>query len=150
MAKPRDRASRKADTLSMLAAQAIDAWVATASATGAPHLVPVSLAWVQEQVIIAVEASSVTARNLTASGEARLAIGPTRDVVMIDVRLEKAVDVAADEELGTLYVAQADWDPRRSAGYVFLVLCPVRIQAWREANEIPDRTLMRHGRWLVC
>src|SRR3712207_7170602 len=75
MADARDRETRKADTLAMLATQAIDVWVATASAAGAPYLVPVSLAWVDERVVIAVEASSVTARNLTASGEARLAVG---------------------------------------------------------------------------
>jgi hypothetical protein len=26
---------------------------------------------------------------------------------------------------------------------------PVRIQAWREENELADRDLMREGRWLV-
>jgi flavin reductase (DIM6/NTAB) family NADH-FMN oxidoreductase RutF len=133
----------------MLATPAIDVWVATASATGRPHLVPLSLAWVGERVIIAVDESSLTARNLTASGEARLAVGPTRDVVMIDAVLERAVGVAADEALGASYVAQADWDPRRSPGYGFLVLRPVRIQAWREVNEIVGRDLMRDGRWLV-
>ena len=49
--------------------------------------------------------------------------------------------MAADDELGEAYVAQADWDlkgrhglrvPRASAGPV---------QAWREANEIAGRTL---------
>jgi hypothetical protein len=124
-------------------------WVATASAAGVPHLVPVSLAWVDERVVIAVEATSVTARNLTASGQARLAVGPTRDVVMIDALLEKEVDVAADDALGEAYVRQADWDPRRSPGYAFFVLRPVRVQAWREVNEIPGRELMRDGRWLV-
>src|SRR3712207_5766519 len=149
MADARDRETRKADTLAMLATPAIDVWVATASAAGAPHLVPVSLAWVDERVVIAVEGSSATARNLTASGTARLAVGPTRDVVVIDAVLEEAVDVVADEALGAAYVAQADWDPRRSTGYVFLVLRPVRVQAWREANEIAGRTLMRDGTWLV-
>ena len=148
-AEPRDRATRKADTLAMLATPAIDVWVATASAVGAPYLVPVSLAWVADRVVIAVAGASPTARNLTASGEARLAVGATRDVVMIDAVLEKAVDVAADEALGEAYVAQADWDPRSSTGYEFLVLRPVRVQAWREANEIPGRTLMRDGTWLV-
>ncbi|WP_307812949.1 pyridoxamine 5'-phosphate oxidase family protein [Micromonospora coerulea] len=148
-AKVRDRETRKADTLAMLATPAIDVWVATASAAGAPYLVPVSLAWVDERVVIAIEGSSVTARNLTASGEARLAVGPTRDVVMIDAVLEKAVDVAADDALGAAYAAQADWDPRPSPGYVFLVLRPVRVQVWREANEIAGRTLMRDGTWLV-
>ncbi|HEX6875358.1 MAG TPA: pyridoxamine 5'-phosphate oxidase family protein [Nocardioidaceae bacterium] len=149
LADARDRETRKADTLAILATQAIDVWVATASPAGAPHLVPVSLAWVHERVVVAVEASSVTARNLTSSGVARLAVGPTRDVVMIDAVLEKAVDVAADDTLGAAYIAQADWDPRGSTGYVFLVLRPVRIQAWREANEIAGRTLMRDGTWLV-
>jgi hypothetical protein len=133
----------------MLSTAAIDVWVATASADGAPHLVPVSLAWVEERVVIAVPESSVTGRNLATSGTARLAVGPTRDVVMIDAALERILDVAADERLGAAYVAQADWDPRRSPGYVFLVLRPTRVQAWREVNEMADRTLMRDGAWLV-
>jgi hypothetical protein len=133
----------------MLATPAIDVWVATASVAGAAHLVPVSLAWVAERVVIAVEATAVTARNIEASGKARLAVGPTRDVVMIDAVLERSVDVAEDEALGTAYVAQADWDPRAGTGYLFLVLRPVRVQAWREANEMSARTLMRDGRWLV-
>jgi predicted amidohydrolase len=145
----RDRATRKADTLTTLATPAIDVWVATASASGAAHLVPLSLAWVDGRVVIAVEATSVTARNLTTSREARLAVGSTRDVTMIDAVLEKEVDVAADDALGEAYVAQSDWDPRRDTGYVFLVLRPVRVQAWREANEIAGRTLMRDGAWLV-
>jgi hypothetical protein len=148
MPDPRTRQTRTADTLAMLATPAIDVWVATASAEGAPHLVPVSLAWVDERVVIAVEASSVTSRNVTASGVARLAVGPTRDVVMIDAVLDRTVEVE-DGELASAYAAQADWDPRGSVGYVFLVLRPVRVQAWREANEIPGRTLMREGRWLT-
>ena len=133
----------------MLATPAIDVWVATASSAGTPYLVPVSLAWVNERVVIAVDGSSPTARNLTTSGKARLAVGPTRDVVMIDAVLQEAVDVTTAVALGEAYVAQADWDPRGSEGYVFLVLRPDRIQAWREANEIAGRTLMRDGRWLV-
>jgi hypothetical protein len=148
-ANARDRETRKADTLAMLATPAIDAWVATASAAGAPHLVPLSLAWVDERVVIAVEESSLSARNLAASGLTRLGLGPSRDVVMLDAVLEKVVDVGADDALGAAYVAQADWDPRRASGYVFLVLRPVRVQAWREENEIAGRTLMRDGTWLV-
>ena len=148
-AEARDPATRKAHSLAMLATPAIDVWVATASAGGAPHLVPLSLAWVDERVVVAMDASSVTAQNLTASGQARLAVGATRDVVMIDATVDKVVDAAADEPLGEAYVAQADWDPRGAAGYVFLVLRPVRVQAWREVNEMQGRTLMRDGVWLV-
>ena len=146
---PRDLPTRKADTLAVLASPEIDVWVATASEAGAPHLVPLSLAWVDERAVVAVERSSVTARNLTASRTARLAVGPTRDVVMVDAELERVVDVPDDTALGEAYAAQADWDPRKDSGYVFLVLRPVRVQAWREANEIVGRTLMREGTWLV-
>ena len=147
--EPRDAATRKADTLAMLATPEIDVWVATASAAGEAHLVPLSLAWVAERVVIASPKASITTRNLAASGRARLAVGPTRDVVMIDAELERSVPVPDDEALGEAYAAQADWDPRGDRGYVFLVLRPVRLQAWREANEQAGRTLMRGGTWLV-
>ena len=53
-------------------------------------------------------------------------------------------------DLAERYAAQAEWDPRvAGAGYLFLVLRPERIQAWREANEIAGRTLMRAGTWLA-
>jgi len=153
-APPRTAAQRKADTLALLTADAADVWVATASEEGGvvrPHLVPVSLAWLEdERVAIAIQATSRTAHDLVAHGVARLGVGPTRDVVMLDVVLETVVEVAAaPEAVLDSYLAQADWDPRSSPGYVFAVLRPTRIQAWRESNEIAGRTLMRDGRWLV-
>jgi len=143
----RDRATRTADALAALRAPGADVWVATASPDGVPYLVPLSLVWWEEQVVVALGATSPTARNLTASGRARLGVGPTRDVVMLDVVLDRVVDVGADDGLAEAFVAQADWDPRRGDGYVFLVLRPTRVQAWREANEIPGRTLMTDGTW---
>lgn len=89
------------------------------------------------------------ARNIVASGRARLGVGPTRDVVIIDALLERTVEAGTDDALASAYAAQADWDPRTSPGYVYLVLRPQRIQAWREADETPGRTLMRDGVWLV-
>ncbi|RNL79326.1 pyridoxamine 5'-phosphate oxidase family protein [Nocardioides marmorisolisilvae] len=145
----RDPLTRKADALALLATHAIDVWVATASAAGQAHLVPLSLCWAGERAVIAVEPTSRTARNLVASGAARLAVGPTRDVVMIDAVLERDVAVEDDDELWAAYVGQADWDPRQGSSYRFLVLRPLRLQAWRESNEIAGRTLMRDGDWLV-
>jgi hypothetical protein len=149
MTGPRDAATRKADTLAMWATPAIDVWVATASPTGDVHLVPLSLAWTGERMVVAVHETSRTARDLVASGRARLAVGPTRDVTMVDAVLEGVVAVAEAGELAEAYAAQADWDPRRSTGYVYLVLRPERVQAWRESDEIAGRTLMRDGAWLV-
>jgi hypothetical protein len=152
---PRDRQQRTRDTLAKLAQPAADVWVATASNSGAsgdpdPYLVPLSLAWIDQRVVIAVESTSRTARNIEGSRTARLALGPTRDVVVIDARLEQSVPVAAAKELAERYVQQADWDPRTAGdSYRFLVLRPERIQAWREANELPGRILMRDGTWLA-
>lgn len=148
MPEPRDLATRKADLLAALTAPAADVWVATA-ADGAPYLVPLSLAWIEGRAVIALEGRSATARNLTASKRARLAVGPTRDLALLDVELERSVGVDDDAQVSAGYAAQADWDPRGLPGYVFLVLRPTRIQAWREVNELAGRVLMRDGEWLV-
>ena len=149
MPEPRDRVMRKADLLAALTAPAADVWVATAAPDATPYLVPLSLAWIDECAVIALDAASPTARNIGRSRVARLGVGPTRDVALIDATLERSVDVDGDAQLGQAYAAQADWDPRGLAGYVFLVLRPTRIQAWRESNELAGRLLMRGGEWLV-
>jgi hypothetical protein len=146
-AAPRSRAHRKADTLAKLTADAADVWVASAAGDD-PYLVPLSVAWLDERIVIALAASSRTARNITARGAARLALGTTRDVVMIDALLDRVAQLT-DDALADGYAAQSDWDPRQAGGdYVYVVLRPDRIQAWRENNEIPGRTLMRNGKWL--
>lgn len=149
MTGPRDPATRKADTLALWATPAVDVWVATASPEGEAHLVPVSLLWTGEYLVVAVAEASRTARDLAANGRARLAVGPTRDVTMVDAVLERAVPVDDDAGLGEAYAAQADWDPRGVGGYLFLVLRPERVQAWREVDEMAGRTLMRGGSWVV-
>jgi len=149
--QPRTREQRRADTLAKLSAPAADVWVATAAPDAGGYLVPLSLAWIDERVVLATEADSVTARNIISQGRARLGLGPTRDVVMIDAELEQVYglnEVPAD--LGRRYAMQADWDPRESGDRMrFLVLRPQRIQAWREVDELPGRTLMRGGEWIT-
>jgi hypothetical protein len=154
MAAPRDAHTRKADTLAKLRARHADVWVASASINGAQpvaHLIPLSLAWIDECVVVAAPAQQQTARNIVEHGKARLALGPTRDVVIIDAVLERLIGVAdVPEDFAERYAAQADWDPRRAgAAYAYLVLRPERIQAWREENELAGRTLLRGGAWLI-
>jgi hypothetical protein len=145
---PRPRAQRRADTLAKLRAPAADVWVASA-AGGDPYLVPLSLAWLDDRIVVALEAGSRTARNVVAGGVARLALGPTRDVVMIDAILERTVPLGEAGTLADGFAAQSDWDPREPGGdYVYLVMRPDRVQAWRESDEIAGRTLMRDGVWL--
>ena len=147
----RTGSQRKADTLAKLQAAGADVWVATASSAGAAHLVPLSYAWHDDRVVLAAEAESVTVRNVRESRRARLGFGPTRDVVIIDVDLVGSVEVTdpASGAVAEAYAGQADWDPRLDAGsYVFLLMRPRRIQAWRESNELAGRVLMRDGTWL--
>lgn len=150
---PRPAARRKADALALLRRDAGDVWVATASAdeTVRAHLVPLSMGWLDdERVVIAIKPTARTGRDLLEHRTARLAVGPTRDVVMIDAVLDEVHDVGdAPAAISEGFLRQADWDPRGSAGYAYFVLRPVTVQAWREADEIAGRTLMREGRWLV-
>ncbi len=150
-AEPRTGQQRRADTLTKLEVKEADVWVATASSSGVAHLIPLSYAWDGRCVILAAEAASPTARNIAASSQARLGFGQTRDVVMMDVVLDQVVGVAeAPAELGDAYARQSDWDPRlEEGGYVYLLLAPRGIQAWRESNELAGRRLMRDGTWLV-
>ncbi|MGH9246670.1 MAG: pyridoxamine 5'-phosphate oxidase family protein [Acidimicrobiales bacterium] len=152
--RPRARTGeeRKADALEKLGERHADVWVASASSSGSPHLVPLSLAWDGERVILVGEPSAVTVRNIIASGTARLGLGPTRDIVMIDAVLDAVVEVGdadTDTMIGETFARQADWDPRGAGeDFVFLLLRPRRMQVWREANEIAGRTVMRDGAWL--
>jgi hypothetical protein len=42
------------------------------------------------------------------------------------------------------------WSTRRQCStYRYFRIHPQRLQAWREANELEGRELMRGGRWLV-
>lgn len=151
MEPPRTFDQRVADTLALLAKQHADIWVATASADGAAHLVPLSYSWTGTQIVLSTDSTMTTARNIVASRTARLGTGHTRDVVMIDAELEAVHPVGeAPDDVADGFADQSDWDARTAGEpYVYLVLQPIRIQAWRESNEITGRTLMRDGVWLA-
>jgi len=148
--EPRSGHARVADTLAKLAEVEADTWVATASTDGVQHLVPLSYAWDGRSVILAAPASSVTVRNVRASSRARIGIGPTRDVVLADVEVDRIVDAAdAPADLAERYAVQSGWDPRREPEpYVYVLLRLRRVQAWREANELEGKLIMRDGAWL--
>ena len=122
--------------------------MATASADGRLHQVPLSFGWHEDRLTLATRPEYPTVRNLRENPAVRLALGSTRDVVLVEgtaevIDLEDAGEGVLDE-----YVLQNDWDPREWPGMVLLVVTPLRIQAWREENELPDRVLMRNGEWL--
>jgi Pyridoxamine 5'-phosphate oxidase len=149
-AAPRSRAQRRRDTEQRLARDT-DVWVASASADGVAHLVPLSFDWDGEALLMATPRESPTARNLAATRRARLALGHTRDVSMIDGAVEVLEIDTLSRERADAFAARAGFDPRALATpYRWFRIAPRRIQAWREVEELADRELMRDGRWLAA
>jgi Pyridoxamine 5'-phosphate oxidase len=148
-AGPRSRAQRRRDTEQRLTRD-VDVWVASASADGAPYLVPLSFDWDGEALLVATPADSPTGRNLAATRTVRLGLGLTRDVSMIDGDVEVLEIDALPQDRGDRFAARTGFDPRELATpYRWFRIRPQRIQAWREADELPGRELMRDGRWLA-
>lgn len=139
----RSTAQRIADTRARLAGDA-DVWVATAG-DGQPWLVPLSFHWTGEVVLLATLRASPTYRNLAGSSAARLALGHTRDVVMIDASVDLPQHLRDDQADAVARVA--GYDPRTDADTAYLRCWPRRIQAWRSAAEIEGRTIMHEGSW---
>jgi hypothetical protein len=68
---------------------------------------------------------------------------------MIEGTVEVHAIDALPPELGDRFAARTGFDPRTSGpAYRWFRITPTRVQAWREVNELPERELMRGGRWL--
>ncbi|MFE7390586.1 pyridoxamine 5'-phosphate oxidase family protein [Streptomyces sp. NPDC057582] len=144
---PRGLEERLRDTRAKLESN-VDLWVATPGSPGV-HLIPLSYLWEGTAFLISTPRASVTGRNLLADGQVRLGLGPTRDVVVVDGTAEP-VDIAdLAPETADTFAAKTGFDPRElDEPYQYFLIRPRRIQAWREANELQGRDLMRDGRWL--
>jgi hypothetical protein len=136
---------RKQDTLRRLE-QDIDAWVSTATLDGTPYLMPLSFLWSNETLLLSTARTNPTARNLIANPVVQLTLGEVRDV--IHVTGASAV-VEPSEAEGDAFAAKAGFDPRPLANYPFFRVTPIKIQAWREVDELKERVLMDGGRWTV-
>ncbi|WP_433332146.1 pyridoxamine 5'-phosphate oxidase family protein [Spirillospora sp. CA-294931] len=146
----RSAEQRKSDVLDRFEND-VDAWVSSADGEGNAYLVPLSFLWDGAEMILATAVASQTGRNLMASGRARIGVGPTRDVTLIDAVVTETLRPAeVSPEFGEAFQAKAGFDPRESGdGYRYFRVRPQRVQAWREVNELKGRELMREGRWLV-
>ena len=125
-----------------------DIWVASASAAGDAYLIPVSFYWDGERLTVATPKRSRTARNLRRAGVARMALEPTRDVVIIEGTLE-FIETDANDELAAAHAEAAGFDARRSGKNVYIRLTPRKVQAWRTTEELAGRDVMIDGRWLA-
>lgn len=139
---------RKQDVLNRLEKDN-DAWVATASAAGVPTLVPLSFVWDGGTLLMATRRTNPTARNVTPTGQARISLGHTRDVVLIDATAEVVEGVELSAESGDAFATKLDWDLRGRTPWVYLRFTPYAVKAWREENELTGRELMTDGTWLI-
>ncbi|MEU8944481.1 pyridoxamine 5'-phosphate oxidase family protein [Streptomyces sp. NPDC048489] len=141
---------RTQDTLRRLE-QDVDVWVSTAAPDGAaPHLIPLSYLWDGTTLLLATPGASPTGRNLRATGTVRLGFGPTRDVVMVEGTVETLEAAALPAGAGDAFAARTGFDPRAlTTVYLYFRVTPRRVQAWREADELAGRDLMRDGEWLA-
>lgn len=146
---PRSRAERRRDTLRRLVDD-IDCWVAsTGSASAEPYLTPLSFSWDGSTLLLSTSVRTRTAANLRATGRVRLGLGSTRDVVMIEGEVSRLDPAEIDVVAGDAFAVKVGFDPRTLATpYDLFRVRPVRIQAWREEDELADRDLMRDGVWL--
>ena len=108
---PRDGATRKQHVLHLLASE-IDAWVATADEQGEVCQIPLSFLWHEGRLVFATPEGSVTGRNLARSGRVRLALGATRDVVLIQGTVTAVASGDLDAAVGDAFAARHTWDPR--------------------------------------
>jgi hypothetical protein len=148
-AAPRKLDERLRDTRAKLDSE-VDLWVATSDPSAGVHLIPLSDLWDGSAFLISTPRTSVTSRNLLADGRVRLGLGPTRDVVLVDGTAEPVDGAAMPAATADAFAAKTGFDPRKelTEPYQYFLPRPRRIQAWREANELPGRDLMRDGRWL--
>jgi hypothetical protein len=148
MQAPRPRSQRTTDVIAKLRGD-VDLWVASSDEAGDAYLVPLSFYWDDSALTIATPRASRTAKNLIRAGWARVALGPTRDVVIIEGSVQ-AIPIGTDTRLEDAHARATGFDPRTLADeYVYIRITPQEIPAWREANELAGRQLMRKGKWLA-
>lgn len=145
----RSAQQRTADVLEKLETET-DLWVASASAAGDAYVIPLSFYWDGARIILATPVNSRTARNLRRAGVARVALGPTRDVVVIEGSVAAIARDAIEPTLADAHAAHTGFDARTEPEeYIYLLLSPRAIQAWRSPSELSNRVVMRNGQWLV-
>jgi general stress protein 26 len=145
---PRGLAERQSDARKQLESS-FQMWLATGSDGRGAHLIPVAYVWDGLDVYTATFARSRTVANIEAHPQARIALGDTADVVMIDAGASLVDVPAIDADIAERY-AQVSHDPRTypTGTFLYLRLHPRRIQAWNGFHEFPGRTVMQERRWL--
>lgn len=71
-------------------------------------------------------------------------------MVIVEGTVETLEAAELPDGVGDAFAEKTGFDPRQlTTAYLYFRVTPRRVQAWREANEISGRDLMRDGEWLV-
>ncbi len=144
----RSSSQRRIHTIRRLESEE-NVWLATASADGVPHLVPLSLAWDGRRLLLATPNDSPTVRNATATGAVKASLDSAEDVVLIAGTVEVVDFASADPTLVSTFVQRVGWDPADEAGaWSLLIVSPQTVRAWNSVAEITGRTIMKQGTWI--
>ncbi len=146
MTSPRPLDARSTDARERLA-DSHQLWLATGGSRGA-HLIPVAYVLDDGLIVTATAGNSRTVANLRETGCARLGLGTTDDVVMVDVDLDGLISPTDMSSEVTDRYAAVSHDPRNMPGYTYIRFRPRRVQAWNGYHEFAGRTLMLEGKWL--
>ncbi|MFE9045338.1 pyridoxamine 5'-phosphate oxidase family protein [Streptomyces sp. NPDC012421] len=143
----RDSAQRIKDVRERLARE-MDLWVASAGPDGMPYLVPLSFFWDGDDVWLVTRLANPTGRNLAANPRTRLALGDTRDVVLVDGEVTTYTHDEVPAEAAEGFRVKTGWDARRAGpAYRWFRVRPVDVQAWHEEPELAGRQVMTGGEW---
>jgi hypothetical protein len=145
----RSMTERQADAVARLERDR-DAWVATVGADGAPHLVPVTLCWYEQEILLATRGDRPLARNIASVSRVRVGLGAGEDVVLVDATAASVTWSEASRAKRAAFVRRAGWDPGQQPGaWVLLGLTPMRMRVWRTvAENVTGSVVMKHGEWL--
>jgi hypothetical protein len=145
----RTRTARIADCLAAFDRER-DCWVATGRAGGDAHLIPLSFCWDGERIVIATRADALTVSALRRSNRVRISLPSTDDVVIVDAIAQLVSTSDIDAATHHQFCMVAGFDPCIERDpFVFALLTPARIQAWRNVEELKGRVIMDQGRWLA-
>ena len=122
-------------------------WVASASAVGEAHLIPLSYQWDGSSMLLSTPERSRTARDLFRAGRGRVALPSPRDVVIVDGVIER-VDPRDTSGIIDAFAERHQWDPRlESTTFAFIRLVAEEVQAWSVESELSTRVVFRQGVW---
>jgi hypothetical protein len=72
-------------------------------------------------------------------------------VVLVEGTAEALEAAALPDGVGAAFAEKTGFDPRGlTTEYLYFRISPRRVQAWREADELNGRDLMRDGEWLLA